>query len=342
MAEGPAPPRQGIPPPLPTAQAPASTAPAATYMPKPKLPDEPPISREEQLGYAIQRQVVDPQDPRYQQAQGLIAYGAAQRNQEYQARMKEYEQQNIQYHQEQEFLRTRGPEKAAAEAVERTGEAQVFNRTGMKPAELYPMLATERDLADQSIRAMDAQQLARKAIKAGVITGYGATMKVNMAKFADFAFKNGMSADLASNTELMSSALKAGLREAVKIVNGPGGTGVSNVDVKIAEGISGSDPELQMKTIQTIMDRASEIANKHINRYEDMVHRYVSGTPQEANYATIVRPAAPPDHLKMLLDSQNDPTKAEQMRTYFDKTYGPGAADLELARAERRRLRQQR
>jgi hypothetical protein len=226
-------------------------------------------------------------------------------------------------------------QKAQAELVEKRNEAEIIRRSNMKPEELYKRLDTDKQSVDQAIKAQSAQALARKAIKDGVITGYGANMRIAKEKFADWAFKNGLKGDLAANTEIMSAGLKAGLSEAVKTVNGEGGTGVSNTDVRIAEGISGSDPNLQMKTIQTIMDRAAEINFRKINRYEDYIDKTLGGLPVELKYRSTHGPTAPADKIDLLMKAQADPTKADAYRGYFDQIYGPGAAELELARVER-------
>lgn len=270
---------------------------------------------------------------------------------EYRLKLLQENQQRNYLQQQEEYQHQRGREEQApqeqinlakgrSEAAIKAEEARIVDRTGMTPDKLYDQYNKEKASIDQTIKAQDAQRLARKAIKDGVITGYGADKIVAGAKFAEWAFNNGLKGDLAANTEIMSAAMKSGLSEAVKTINGEGGTGVSNTDVRIAEGISGSDPNLQLKTIQTIMDRASEINNRKINRYEEMHHHDLSGEKQELRYATNARPTAPPDHLKLLIDSQKDPDRADAIKAYFDKTYGPGAADLELGRIERARRRQ--
>jgi hypothetical protein len=219
--------------------------------------------------------------------------------------------------------------KAQSEAELKGEEARITKRTGMDPVKLYERLDKEKASVEQTLKAQDAQQLARKAIKEGVITGYGANGVIAGAKFADWAFKNGMSGNLAANTETMSAALKAGLSEAVKTVNGEGGTGVSNTDVRIAEGIAGSDPQLQMKTIKTIMDRAAAINHRKIDGYESKVDRYLSGEKAEDFYKT-GGSTVPQEKLQILLTEPTDQRKAQ-----FNDVYGPGAAELELARFKR-------
>jgi hypothetical protein len=233
-------------------------------------------------------------------------------------------------------------EKAQTELVEKRNEAEIVRRSNMKPEELYKRLDTDKQSVDQAIKAQSAQALARKAIKDGVVTGYGANMRLAKDKFADWAFKNGLKGDEAANTEIMNAALKAGLSEAIKTVNGEGGTGVSNTDVRIAEGISGSDINLQQKTIQTIMDRAAEINFRKINRYEDYVDKTLGGLPVELRYRSTHGPTAPAAKIDMLMQAQSDPAKAELYRKYFDDIYGPGSAELELARVERLQRRRAR
>jgi len=218
---------------------------------------------------------------------------------------------------------------AQAEAEMKSEDARIKSRTGQLPHELYPKLDKAKASVEQTVQAQAAQQLARRAIKEGVITGYGANGVVVGAKFADWAFKNGMSGNLAANTEIMSATLKAGLKQAVETVNGEGGVGVSNADVKIAEGIQGSDPNLQMKTIKTIMDRAAEINHRKIGDYEAKIDRYLSGEKAEDFYK-IGGSTVPQEKLQILLTEPTDQRKAQ-----FNDVYGPGAAELELARFKR-------
>jgi hypothetical protein len=223
-------------------------------------------------------------------------------------------------------------------------EANIVQRTGRKPEQFYPEMTKEQSAASQAVMSQNAQQLARKAIRDGVITGYGANFRTQADAFANWALKNGMGNDMAANTQIMSAALKSGLAQAIETINGVGGR-VSDQDVKIAQGIQGTDPELQMKTIKALMDRASEINNMKIDRYEGMVHNYLGkGSPygphpQEQTYATTPTPVTTPDKLKTFLDTQKegaDPAQAAAHRRFFDEAYGPGAAQLEISRQRRR------
>jgi hypothetical protein len=225
-------------------------------------------------------------------------------------------------------------EKARQELANKAVDLRIKVRTGEEPDKFYARMDKDKSSADQAIKAQSAQQLARKAINDGVITGYGANMQIAQAKFADWAFKNGMKGNLAANTEIMQAALKSGLTEAIETINGVGGK-VSDADVKIAQGIQATDPNFQMKTIKTIMDRAAEINHRKINSYEEQVDHYLSGEPAELRYRSSHGPTAPGLHIKMLMDAQQDPTKAAQVQAQFDEAYGPGAAELELARVER-------
>lgn len=230
--------------------------------------------------------------------------------------------------------RLTGDQKAQAELVGAQTEASIVQRTGMKPSELLPRLDKDKEVVDSAIKSQSAQALARKAIADGVITGYGANMRIAADKFSAWALKNGMSNDLAANTEIMKAALSTGLSDAIKTINGNGGQ-VSNSDVKIAQSMSGVDPNLQMKTIKALMDKAAEINFRTINRYEDYVQKTLGGTPLELQYRSTHGPTAPPEKIAMLYQSQADPQKALVYRKYFDEIYGPGAAELELGRVQR-------
>jgi hypothetical protein len=90
------------------------------------------------------------------------------------------------------------------------------------------------------------------------------------------------------------------------------------------------------------MDRASEINFRKINRYEEYVDKTLGGLPVELKYRSTHGPTAPADKIEMLYQSQSDPQKAPVMRKYFDEIYGPGAAELELARVQRLNARRAR
>jgi hypothetical protein len=232
-------------------------------------------------------------------------------------------------------------EEAGSKAAVAAAGADIVKRTGKTPDVFWGNLDTEKSAVDQIVKGQNAQQLARAAIRDGVITGYGSSMKVAAAKFADWALKNGLQGDYASNTEIMRASLQAGLKQAIETINGVGGR-VTDRDLAISQDLQGTNPELQMKTIKTLMDRAAEINNTRINRYEDLVHNFLGeGSPhgvhpQASYYATNPLPTAPGDKLKMFLDTQKgDPGQAALHKIYFDQAYGPGSADLEIARAKR-------
>lgn len=322
--------QSGAPPPLPRPPAPATAVPQ-NVEPRMPLPTDIPMTADEKRGWQIRARGLALGDPDITaQGQNLINQGQQQQKQLYDTMVRKYQDQMAIYNQRI------GQQEEYQRGGIKPGEADIYARTGLQPAEFWKKMDTAKAAIDSTIQGQDAQTLARKAIKAGVITGYGADFKVAAAKFADWALKNGMSGDLASNTETMRAMLQAGLRQAVATVNGPGGTGVSNTDVRIAEGMTGSDPALQQRTILNIIDRAAEINNRNIDRYEAEVERYLRGHPQEAAYKTNPRPVAPPEDLKAMLDAQNDPAKAAMHRFYFDRAYGPGAAALEISRAGRR------
>ena len=304
----------------------------------PRPPDRTPESREQRAFTmeAIRRRSMgeDPAIVDYLERQaGELEKDRAQKDA---IKLKEYESERAKHNTVYEQWKTQQTPKWQAEQALELERANIVRRTGQTPEQFYPRMDKERDIATQAVKAQDAQQLARKAMREGVITGYGANFKVAADKFATWALKNGMGPDLAANTETMSAALKAGLSEAIQTINGAGGV-VSNSDLLIAQGMQGSDPNLQMKTIQRLMDRSAEINNMKVNKYEDMVDKYLGGHPQELNYATNPRPVAPPDHINKLLTTP--PEQSTAMRKFFDEVYGPGAAELEIKRHERRQRR---
>ena len=302
---------------------------------RPVEPD-PPQMTQQMSDIAVLSGKLSPDDPRQS--------GLKLRYQQLQATEQAKYKQKLDAYEYERKREDEAPKKEAdlinaqADASIKKEEARIVGRTGMKPSELYKRLDEDKFSVNQTIKSQSAQQLARKAIRDGVITGYGANMRVASAKFADWAWNNGLKGDLAANTEIMKASLDAGLSEAIKTVNGEGGSQVSNIDVKIAQGIQGSDPNLQMKTIQTIMDRAAEINHRKINSYEEKVDRYLSGEKAELNYKTSSA-TIPRDKLEMFLKNASGPD-AEQHKKFFNDVYGPGAAELEIARLKRAQRRQ--
>lgn len=296
------------------------------------------MTDDEKRGWNIRARGMAMGDPNIQaMGDALVKQGQQQHDQLYNAMMQKYQDDKQSYDQY----------KAAEETWRRGGgpaEADILARTGGVPGSVFfPRMDLRKSEIDKTVQAQDAQRIARDAIRSGVITGYGADFKLAAAKFANFALKNQMSGDLATNTETLKAMLTSGLSQAIHAVNGSG-QNVSDRDVKVAMGMTGT-PEQQKATILNIMDRASAINNASVNQYEGDVERFLSGHLQEGTYRTNARPVAPDDHLKTLLDSQkSDPQQAASIRAYFDRTYGPGSADLEIsraARAERARQRQQ-
>lgn len=204
---------------------------------------------------------------------------------------------------------------------------------GRDPEKVFTQFDTDRESAQKANHALTQFAQARSLLDKGVITGTGQGWKVSAAKVAG-AFGIQSAADAVARTEEMQAAIKSTLSIAIENIQGAGGK-VSDTDVRIAEGTIGADPQLQLQTIRNLVTRGEKAARGKLNNYEDQVDYAFGGTKAEPRYRVPTAPTAPEPHIRTLLEHRGDDgAKAE-----FDKRFGPGAADLEIARAKRRERR---
>jgi hypothetical protein len=172
--------------------------------------------------------------------------------------------------------------------------------------------------------------VARKLIDDGVITGTNQGWKVNVAKVTGLYGGT----DAVARTEEMQASIKSTLKLAIDNIQGAGGK-VSDTDLRIAEGTIGGDPTLQLQTIRNLVHRGEKAARGKLSEYEDQADWAFGGTNAEKRYQVQVQPTAPEPHIKTLLEHRSD----DEAKAEFDRRFGPGAADLEIARAKRRERR---
>jgi hypothetical protein len=188
--------------------------------------------------------------------------------------------------------------------------------------------------AQQSENVIRQAGLARDAIKAGVITGFGASSRIDTAKLKAWMFNNKRAGDEASNTEQLQAALTSMMNVGLTNLQGTTRTNISDTDVKIAMGMIGADPRLQQQAIDKIIASNESVARNNLNDFEDKRHYYLSGTRLERDFNFPTKPSAPDKYIDVLLKNNDEDTRKE-----FDDRFGKGAAELEIARAKRAKMR---
>jgi hypothetical protein len=204
---------------------------------------------------------------------------------------------------------------------------------GRAPEQFFTEFDKEKGTAEKTVNALNQYATSRDLLDKGVITGTAQGWKVNAYKVAA-AFGVTSAAEAVTRTEQLQASMQSTLGLAIDTIQGAGQK-VSDADMKMASGTSGADPALQVETIKSIISRAEKLARTKLNDFEDQRDYYLGGTRAERRYQVPVPETAPAPHVKTLLEHRDsDEAKAE-----FDRRFGHGAADLELARAKRRERR---
>ena len=222
-------------------------------------------------------------------------------------------------------------QQALADAKEKSILQSRFG--GREPAAMFTEFDKEKDSAAKTVNAINQYATVRDMFDKGVITGTGQGWKVSAAKVAA-AFGITSAGDAVARTEQMQAALQSTLGLAIDTIQGSGQK-VSDADMKMASGTIGGDPGMQEKAIRGIVARAEKIARSKLNEYEDQRDYYFGGTNAERRYQMPVPETAPQPHVETLLKNRSD----DAAKAEFDQRFGPGAADLEIARAKRRERR---
>ena len=204
-------------------------------------------------------------------------------------------------------------------------------RFGRDPAAFFTDLDKQRDSAEKSARALEANSMALDAIRRGVITGWGANMRIDGAKFAAWAFDNKLSAEQAANTDYLQSVLMSAVAASVRSFN-QGQT--SNVDIQLGQRAVGADPNLTTDAIKRILAVGGENNARVLDNYEQVTGRYLKGHEAEDFYRVPMKDIAPEAHVKKLIENRDNPKAIAD----FEDKYGVGTARLYLNR-ERRRSR---
>jgi hypothetical protein len=354
---------QAIPPPYPKItpfqdlpQRPTPGVVTTQPPPTPPAPTDVPMTDDEKRGWRMRT------DPRFfgdpmirDQADKLIAQGKQQRDQEYQARLKEYESnlalRNAQTTERETFERgapERELERKAKEATvakEQLGAASAADaadltrRTGLAPEVAMTEFNKLKMTADKDAYAIKELRIAKEALNSGIVSGIGGQWRVNLERLKAWMMDNKAAGDLASNSEMFQAAVKSTVGNALNNLQ-PGDTRVTNSDMMVASGMIGADPALQQKTQRQLLDIQMSDINKRLNNYEDLKDHYLGGSKLERMFDVPGTPIHPKAEVaKAWTDKLLQLKDNEQARNQFDKEFGAGSAELEIGRATRRARR---
>ena len=255
---------QAAPPPTPQRLTPQERMP---------LPTDVPMGADEARGYRLRATALALGDPNMKaQAEGLIAYGANQRKQVYDARLKDWQDQVAERRQrqaaEETFVREGGALKVQREA-EAVKKAQDENRLraqfgNLPPDEVFKQVTASRTLAKGAQQALIASRNAMDAFDKGAITGIGANQKLDLAKLL-----TGMGlvdqGDRVRNTEVFRNAMQPII---ASILHQTSGTSqLSEGELRFAQRAAAGDITLEPASIRELMriidKRSTEMINDH-------------------------------------------------------------------------------
>ena len=226
--------------------------------------------------------------------------------------------------------------EAQAKALTAQGGAELTRRTGLPADVALKKFDALKTTADKDSFALQQLRLASDAINKGLVSGAGGELRLNIERLK--AYMGNASADeIATRTQLYQAAIKSTIANALQNVQ-PGDTRVTNADQQIALGMIGGDIATQRNAMRKLVDVQMSDVHKRINQYEDLKDRYLKGLGVEGFYDVKFDPIHEREPVAKawvdkLLKNEND----YNARAAFDKEFGPGSADLEIARARRRK-----
>jgi hypothetical protein len=322
---------------------PAASVPEGEYLlPKPEPPATPVRTPEHPQETAARRALsamsADPDNPQRRILANMVkehedrrAFNDAREITRYNKEMESYnakvaarDAQLVGLEKTRDETRKRRFEQTQAETTAAT-EARLGGR---KVEEFVKDFKGEHGEARKQVVALDGINEAEAAIKAGAHVGIGRGFGLNIDRVR--AALGSEAADkIAAQSQILDATLKSTLAIAIAKIQA-GDPKVTNNDLLVAQGMTGT-PEMQRAAILKLTSIAKQEARDNINTFEERRHQKLGGTPLESDFPLTVRPTTSPEKLKILLDHKDD----ANTRAHFDKTFGPGAAQLEIDRARR-------
>ena len=228
-------------------------------------------------------------------------------------------------------------DKAKAEADVARAGAIITKNTGLPPQVVMEDFKARQPAADRDVSLLRNARLAKQMIETGVVSGVGANLRVDLAR-ARALWGNIPESELASRSERALAATKAMVGYGLNQYQ-PGDTRVTNSDTIVSGQIVGGDASQQLQTRKELVNMVLQDSNRRIADYEQRHDTAFKGTPAAELYRLRTDPihddpAIAKGALDILLkpENVNDP----YVRQKFDARFGPGSAELEIARAERR------
>jgi hypothetical protein len=265
--------------------------------------------------------------------------------------MKQYENQltehGVNYRAWQDAQRGMG--KAQAETTEAQAKAlaakdaaEITGRTGLPAETVTAKFDVLKKGAEKDAYTIQQLRLAREALNKGIVYGIGGEFRLNLERAKAF-FGNKPADELAARSQLYLAAVNSTVGNALQNLQ-PGDPRVTNSDVVVARGMMGGDPTLQKAAQEKLIGVQMGDVHKRINEYEGLKDHYLGtrgGTMEPLKSERLYDVQFDPIH--------NDPTVTKAWtekllknqdsyaaRDRFDKEFGPGSAELEIARARRR------
>ena len=233
-------------------------------------------------------------------------------------------------------------QKAQLELGPAVIQAGIKAKTGQDAGAFITQLQTvDQPAAQRADNIIRQSQLVQDALKHDVITGYGADKRLDMTKARAYWLKSGSAEDLATYTERLQAALKSTLSVGLENLSaGPkAGVRLTPGAIDIASGTTGADPTATKGAIQAIVSENARLARRQLGDYEAKVNNVLGDYPQVAKTyqftTTPTAPNTPVDYTRKMLENRNNPTAIAD----YDARFGEGAAELEIARAQRRAQR---
>jgi hypothetical protein len=225
--------------------------------------------------------------------------------------------------------------EAQAKALEAKDAAVLTERTGLPAKQVTDKFDVLKKGAEKDAYTIQQLRLAREALDKGIVSGIGGEFRLNLERAKAF-FGNAPANELAARSQLYLAAVNSTVGNALQNLQ-PGDPRVTNSDVIVARGMMGGDPTLQKAAQEKLLGVQMGDVHKRINEYEGLKDQYLKGWKGEKFYDVQFDPLHNnPDVTKAWTDKLIKNQDSYAARERFDKEFGPGSAELEIARARRR------
>jgi hypothetical protein len=232
-------------------------------------------------------------------------------------------------------LRQQQLDKATAEAnVAKAGDI-ITKNTGLPAQAVMEDFKARQSGADRDVSLIRNARIAKQMLETGVVSGLGANLQLDLAR-AKALWGNIPADELATRSQRALAATKAMVGYGLNQLQ-PGDTRVTNGDQIVATGIIGGDPSQQLQSRKDLVNTVIQDSNRRVGEYERRHGIAFEGTPAGEMYRLRTDPIhddpkVAQGALQILLANPGD----DHNRQMFDKHFGPGSAELEIVRAERR------